>query len=157
MSSDIVATMAGAFERKRIGETSLHVDPALGPVRVDPLRLRQVLDCYLSNALKFTADEGRVEARILPEGETPIPYRGQDTGIWIAESDLPRLFEAFSQVSSGMTRKYEGSGLGLALARRLVEAQGGNVGVRSTPGVGSVFYLVLPRDGGSVSERQAAP
>ena len=69
----------------------------------------------------------------------------EDTGIGIAEADLPGLFVEFHQVSSGRTKEYRGTGLGLALTRRLVESQGGSVGVRSVPGAGSVFHAVLPR------------
>jgi signal transduction histidine kinase len=62
---------------------------------------------------------------------------------------VPRLFTSFQQLSDGLSKRYEGAGLGLALVRRLVEAQGGSVGVRSTLGTGSVFHLVLPRQPGA--------
>ena len=69
----------------------------------------------------------------------------RDTGIGIAAGDLPQLFTEFVQLDGGSTKKQKGTGLGLALAKRLAEAQGGSVGVRSRPGKGSVFHALLPR------------
>jgi len=68
----------------------------------------------------------------------------QDTGIGIRPADVDRLFQDFQQLEAGATSRFQGTGLGLALTRRIVEAQGGTVGVRSSPGAGSVFFAVLP-------------
>ena len=69
----------------------------------------------------------------------------QDFGIGIASSDLPRLFGPFVQLSEGMTKTHAGLGMGLALVRRIVQAQGGSVGVHSELGVGSTFHVILPQ------------
>jgi len=120
------------------------VDPSLGEVVLDAGRLKQMLYNLLSNAIKFTASGGRVELRALPEGER-LRIEVEDTGIGIAAGDLPKLFSQFQQVHVGPAKEFGGTGLGLALTRHLAELHGGSVGVRSTPGVGSVFFLLLPR------------
>ena len=121
------------------------LDPEVANLVLDPARLRQVLYNYLSNAIKFTPGGGLVTIRALPQGPDHVRIEVEDTGIGIAAEDLPRLFTEFQQLESVYTKKHAGTGLGLALTRRLVTAQGGHVGVRSTPGQGSVFHLILPR------------
>ncbi|HKC13667.1 MAG TPA: ATP-binding protein, partial [Vicinamibacteria bacterium] len=112
---------------------------------IDPGRFKQVLYNYLSNALKFTPEAGRVKVRITPEGGDALRLEVGDTGIGIKPEDLGRLFSEFQQLDASTAKRYAGTGLGLALTKRLVEAQGGKVGARSTPGAGSVFYAVLPQ------------
>ncbi len=128
-------------------QVSIHteLDPEVADLVLDPARLRQVLYNYLSNAIKFTPAGGLVTIRALPQGPAHVRIEVEDTGIGIAAEDLPRLFTEFQQLESVYTKKHAGTGLGLALTRRLVTAQGGHVGVRSTPGQGSVFHLILPR------------
>src|SRR5207253_4669586 len=121
------------------------VDPAFGRVMVDPARLKQVLYNYLSNALKFTPSGGLVTVRASPEGADFFRLEVKDTGPGIRPEDLRRLFVEFQQLDAGATKKHAGTGLGLALTKRIVEAQGGSVGVRSAAGAGSVFWAVLPR------------
>lgn len=121
------------------------VDPACTDLAIDPAKLKQVLYNYLSNALKFTGEGGRVCFRALPEGSTHIRLEVEDSGIGIHADDLPNLFTEFRQLDSSASKKYQGTGLGLALTKRIVAAQGGTVGVASTPGRGSTFYAVLPR------------
>jgi signal transduction histidine kinase/DNA-binding response OmpR family regulator len=123
----------------------MEVDPAIGSVALDPARLKQVLYNYLSNALKFTPSGGLVTVRASPEGADFFRLEVHDTGSGIRPEDLSKLFVEFQQLDTGATKKHAGTGLGLALTKRIVEAQGGSVGVRSTPGVGSVFHAVLPR------------
>ncbi len=113
---------------------------------LDQARLRQVLFNYLSNALKFTAAGGRVMARVRTEGEELV-LEVEDTGIGIKAQDIPRLFVGFRQLDGSAKKKYPGTGLGLALTRTVVEAQGGKVGVNSKPGEGSTFYARLPLNG----------
>ncbi|CAN5892427.1 hypothetical protein BH11PSE8_BH11PSE8_28610 [soil metagenome] len=122
-----------------------NIDPALGPLRLDAARLKQVLYNYLSNAIKFTPERGMIIVRARAAGTHHVRIDVEDFGVGIAAADLPRLFTAYEQLDAGSTKKYQGSGLGLALVRRLVMAQGGSVGVRSVAGVGSVFHLVLNR------------
>ena len=145
---DILRTLAA---KKRIA-IDTQIDPALGPLLLDPAKLKQVLYNYLSNALKFTPDEGRVILRALPEGAERFRIEVEDTGIGIRREDMGRLFVEFQQLDASAAKKYAGTGLGLALTRRIVEAQGGEVGVRSTPGAGSVFFAVLPRTTQGVAE-----
>ena len=112
---------------------------------LDPARLKQILYNYLSNALKFTGEGGYVEVRALPEGQDQLRLEVEDTGDGIAPQDLARLFVEFQQLEQGLSRRHAGTGLGLALTRRIAEAQGGSVGVRSVVGKGSVFHAVMPR------------
>ena len=83
--------------------------------------------------------------RVGPEDADTYRIEVEDTGIGIRPEDLGRLFVEFQQLKAGAAKKYQGTGLGLALTKRIVEAQGGRVGVRSTPGTGSVFFAVLPQ------------
>ena len=112
---------------------------------IDPGRLKQVLYNFLSNALKFTPEDGRVTIRIIPAGATDFVIEVEDTGIGISPEDLERLFVEFQQLDTGAAKRYQGTGLGLALTKRIVEAQGGEIAVRSTPGRGSVFSARLAR------------
>jgi PAS domain S-box-containing protein len=129
--------------------------PAALPAVIDPARVKQVMYNYLSNAVKFTAENGRVTC--LVEGDGPQNFRieVEDTGVGISPEDMPRLFSEFEQLSRGH-RPGQGAGLGLALTRRLVEGMGGKVGVRSVVGKGSVFSAVLPLDP-AVRPRERAP
>lgn len=114
-------------------------------VLLDPERLRQVLLNYASNAVKFTPSGGRIEIRVALAGADHLRLEVRDTGIGIATEDIPKLFSEFVQLDAGATRGHKGTGLGLALTKRLVEAQNGSVGVTSRPGRGSIFYALLPR------------
>jgi CheY-like chemotaxis protein len=138
---EIVRTLAAS---KRI-EVRNEIDPALSGIDADPRSIKQILYNYLSNALKFTPEGGTVTIRGKPEGAQRFRIEVEDNGIGISASDTGRLFVEFQQLDSSAGKKYSGTGLGLALTRKIVEAQGGNVGVNSTPGKGSIFYAVLPR------------
>ena len=111
-------------------------------VAVDPDLLRRIAHVLLDNALKFTP-EGAVTVTVGEEGDQRF-LRVQDTGIGISEEFLPYAFEAFRQESDGLQRDYEGNGLGLTLAKRLVEVSNGHIDVESTPGEGSTFTVYLP-------------
>ncbi|HET9484242.1 MAG TPA: ATP-binding protein, partial [Xanthomonadales bacterium] len=125
----------------------MHVDDDLPKVDVDPLRLRQILYNLLSNAIKFTPAGGHVKlAAAADTGHVSIAVA--DTGIGIAAADLPRLFRDFEQIESPNGGKPDGTGLGLALSRRLATMHGGDITVDSAPGRGSTFTVTLPFDGG---------
>ena len=98
----------------------------------------------LANAVKFTPDGGSVllEAQIISAGQ--LEFSVSDTGIGIAEKDMPRLFAPFEQLDSSLARKYEGTGLGLSMVKRLAELHGGAVSVRSELGKGSRFTVRIP-------------
>ena len=129
------------------------VGPGLTHVELDPARLKQVLFNYLSNAIKFTPDGGRVTVRAEAVGDNHFRLEVEDTGLGIAAEDISKLFVEFQQLDSTYSWNQEGTGLGLALTRKLVWAQGGSVGVSSTVGVGSVFHAVLNRVHGTDSEQ----
>lgn len=126
---------------------SLHIEVQadLGPVFLDPSRFQQVLYNYLSNAIKFTPAAGTITVRVTAEGPEKFRLEVEDTGIGMKAEDMSRLFVDFQQLEAGMAKRSQGTGLGLALTKRIVEAQGGSVGVRSVVGKGSTFWAVLPR------------
>jgi PAS domain S-box-containing protein len=124
---------------------STKIDNTLTTVIVDPIKLKQVLYNYLSNAIKFTPDGGKICIRLTQEPHDTFRLEVEDTGIGIRPEDLERLFVEFQQLDSSASKRYQGTGLGLALVKRLVEAQGGRVGVRSIFGEGSTFFVVLPQ------------
>lgn len=114
-------------------------------VTADHVRVRQVLLNLLSNAIKFTPEGGRV--RLLGRAEDGgIRIEVIDTGIGIAPEDQSRLFKEFMQVDTSASRHYEGTGLGLALCKRLVELHGGRIGCESARGQGSTFWFTLPHE-----------
>jgi signal transduction histidine kinase/ActR/RegA family two-component response regulator len=117
-------------------------------VLVDPVRLRQVLVNLVGNSVKFTAS-GAIVITVRPDGTAPdgrqrIAFIVRDTGIGIEADRLESIFQPFTQADGSMTRRYGGTGLGLTLSSRLVVLMGGTIAVRSTPGDGSVFTVVLP-------------
>ncbi len=114
----------------------------------DALRLRQVLFNLVSNGVKFT-DHGTVTLTIAPREGDALEFSVEDTGIGIEADVLPRLFTVFEQADASTTRRYGGSGLGLALARQLVGLMGGALEVTSSPGVGSRFFFTLSLPRGS--------
>jgi PAS domain S-box-containing protein len=116
-----------------------------GVIEADPKRLKQILVNLLTNAVKFTPESGRIGLKL--EAASPdesVRITVWDTGIGIATEDQERLFTAFTQIDSGLTRTQEGSGLGLALVRRLTHMHGGTVTLDSDPGRGSRFIVALP-------------
>ena len=142
--SELGDVLHTSLQRKSI-QFEVKIDEALSGLVIDPARLKQVLYNYLSNAIKFTPSGGHVTVSAHAEGPDQFRLEVEDTGIGIAPDDLPRLFVDFQQLDAGYSKLHQGTGLGLALTRRLVEAQGGSVGARSTLGVGSVFHVVLDR------------
>jgi protein-histidine pros-kinase len=112
---------------------------------IDPFKLKQILLNYVSNAIKFTPEGGKVTIRIAPL-QTGKMFRVEveDTGIGVASENFEKLFVEFQQLDSSVAKKYQGTGLGLALTKRLVQALGGDVEVRSTVGQGSTFAATLP-------------
>ncbi len=131
------------------------------PARVigDAGRLRQILINILGNAVKFTAT-GHITLQVLA-GNKPgqLRFSVVDTGIGIDPSILPRLFDRFTQADASITREYGGSGMGLAICRKLVELMGGRIGARSRPGQGSVFFfhVQMPTDTESESATAGPP
>ena len=143
-------------------------------VVADGVRVRQVLFNFLSNASKFTGEGGSIiltalgtRAPLAPPADRAGDDRKlvtkdvvwvsvADTGIGIAPEDMPKLFQEFSQVDSSASRQAQGTGLGLALSKKLVELHGGTIGAESLPGRGSTFWFILPADG-PVRRSQRSP
>ena len=147
---DIVDSQVSAAEAAgNVLEWAWSGDPVTW-VRTDPSRLQQILVNLVGNAIKFT-ENGRiiVEAeRVLPapEGAVQVEIRIIDTGIGIPEQEQARIFDDFQTTNAGFGRAVGGTGLGLGIARRFVMAMGGDIGVESAPGDGSVFWVRLPFD-----------
>ncbi|WP_137894755.1 response regulator [Ramlibacter sp. 2FC] len=159
----------------------LDVPDHAGDIGADARKVKQIVYNLLSNAVKFTPEGGevRVSARAVKRGEMrlvapqgggchqlPLPQseyedfleiRVCDNGIGIDRADLPRLFQAFLQLDSSLARQHDGTGLGLAMVRRLTELHGGTVGVASAPGCGSCFAVWLPWRKTLEEARQAEP
>ena len=149
-----LATKTAEIIRGRAGEqgNKLILDiPERLPVplvRTDPTRLRQVLLNLLSNAVKFT-HKGRVTLRLRQfhrEGVLHLRFEVEDTGIGIDPAGLAKLFQPFTQVDASISRKYGGTGLGLTICKQIVEKLGGELGVRSEPGQGSLFWMEVPAE-----------
>jgi signal transduction histidine kinase len=109
----------------------------------DRRRVKQVLINLLGNAVKFTPQGGRITIRVFPAGEG-IAVAVRDTGIGIAAKDIPKAMERFGQVDSALSRKYDGVGLGLPLARSLMELHDGSLRLESVPGEGTVVTVTFP-------------
>jgi PAS domain S-box-containing protein len=144
----LVGELEGAFAEtasaKGLELACLVEDPVPYGLGGDPVRLREVLSHVLGNAVKFTS-EGTVVLRASLAGVGPteavVRFDVTDTGIGVPPEAQERLFRPFSQADGSSSRKYGGTGLGLALSKRLVEAMGGDIGVRSRPGQGSTFWF----------------
>lgn len=127
-------------------------------INIDPLRVRQILINLLSNAVKFTPSGGQISFKAkVHEHSSSIEFHVIDTGIGIAPTDLPKLFQAFVQLDSRLNRQYEGTGLGLSLVKRLVDLQKGHIYVESVPNEGSSFRVCLPYELNSADLRSAQP
>jgi signal transduction histidine kinase len=142
-----VCNVQGALAAARGITLEIAVHDDASHAELDPLRLRQVLYNYLSNAIKFSDRGGRVVVRTKPHGTDMFCLEVQDDGVGIRREDAERLFTEFEQLAPRSTRRAAGTGLGLALTRKLVEAQVGSVGVRSDRETrkGATFFAVLPR------------
>jgi PAS domain S-box-containing protein len=152
-----VATMLELSAEEKGLELCCETDPALeSPAVGDPARVRQVLVNLVNNAIKFTS-QGEVTVRAQLRGEVEgTQYVGvevRDTGVGIASDAQKKLFQPFSQVDASTTRAHGGSGLGLAICHELVRRMGGEIGVDSTPGVGSTFWFTLRLDPPSAEPR----
>jgi signal transduction histidine kinase len=137
----VVLVRERATRKGLVLETALA--PALGAVRADQRKIKQVLLNLLSNAVKFTPEGGRVEVRA-ERADDHVEVSVSDTGIGIAVEDQETVFEEFRQVGTDYAKKHEGTGLGLTLSRKFVELHGGRIAVKSRLGDGSTFTFTLP-------------
>ncbi|MFN2133649.1 MAG: response regulator [Anaerolineae bacterium] len=143
-----------AAKGKRI-KTSLALSSSATEIEADGRRLKQILVNLLSNAVKFTPEGGEIGLRVQDDPAHDMTHFSVwDTGIGIAAEDIARLFRPFVQVDSSLSRRYQGTGLGLALVDRLTKMHGGRVSVKSKVGSGSCFTVSLPRRTGETAQAQ---
>lgn len=121
---------------------SAHTDTVIKRVRADDRRLRQILINLLSNAVKFTPEGGEVRVSCFRE-DSALVITVRDTGIGMAPEDLPKAMMVFGQVETKVTRKVEGTGLGLPLVKHLVELHGGTLTIESEVGAGTTAIVRL--------------
>jgi PAS domain S-box-containing protein len=140
---EVRAGMLPKAQNKHI-VVGVEISPGLDAVTLDEQRFKQILYNLLSNALKFTDDGGDVKINAEFEGTHRFRLSVRDSGIGIKPEDIERLFKEFEQLETGTDRHFAGTGLGLALTRKIVEMQGGTIEVESEVGKGSTFTVVLP-------------
>ncbi len=143
LTAGVTATLAPLAQKKGLA-LQCRLDPAVPPcVLGDPVRLRQILFNLLGNAVKFTTS-GAVTLRLAPGPEGGVQVTVTDTGIGLSSDQIAGLFQPFAQADPSTARRFGGSGLGLSICRLLVSLMGGEIGVESTPGRGSRFWVHLP-------------
>lgn len=153
--SDALASMTPQAEKKHI-QIESHIQGELPRVPVDAPRMQRVLYNLIQNAIRYTPDDGTVTLTLRGNREG-VELTVMDTGEGIPETDLPHIFDRFYRGEAARTRDSRsavsgsGAGLGLAIARGIIEAHGGSISANSTPGQGSVFHVVLPSTIGAVS------
>ena len=148
-----VLDMIGGQEAARELKITSEVDQSLPLIQADQRKLRQIALNLMSNAVKFTPAGGTIVLRAFAQGSDMVRVEVADTGAGIAPEDCEYIFSEFGQARNAMTSDAVGTGIGLALTRRLVELHGGKIGVESDLGVGSTFWFMLPtRVSGPVNE-----
>ena len=140
--SESIHLLRGRSEKARVG-MNLTVGDNVPLLTDDARRIRQVVLNILSNGLKFTADGGSVDVSVGWSADGHV-IRIQDTGIGIAPDDIATALEPFGQVDNRLSRVYEGTGLGLPLAKRLVERHDGSLTLESAVGVGTIVTIRFP-------------
>jgi signal transduction histidine kinase len=145
------AAIAVVGERHKGGlPVPVHIEVAPGVMlRADPDRLGQVLRALVDNAVKFSDGHGRVLVRAAPGSASAVLVEVIDEGIGIPAEDVPRIFERFYQVDNTATRRFGGTGMGLALVRRVVEAHGATIDVETRVGSGTRVSLRWPEPSGA--------
>lgn len=159
-----VGSSISSLVKKKNQDFTIEMGKHLPPIEADSRKIRQILLNLLSNAIKFTPEEGRITLKVqhypgLPSADfcpvagqlAPSPkgyfeIRVEDTGIGIDPKDIDEIFNVFEQVDSSFTRKYQGTGLGLALTKQFVEMHGGAIWVESQLGKGAKFFLLIPAE-----------
>jgi PAS domain S-box-containing protein len=141
--ADVVAVVSPMTGDRAIA-VDTRIEPDVAQAHLDLHKFKRILHNLLSNAAKFTDPGGRIQIQAARGDGCSLRLSVSDTGIGIAPSDLAKLFVEFQQIDAGVARRYQGSGLGLALTRKLVEFQGGTIDVVSAPGEGSTFTVELP-------------
>ena len=159
---DCLTILAPAAHAKQLELVSLIYRDTPLALQGDPQRLKQVMTNLVSNAIKFT-HEGTIAVRAMVEDESDdraqLRISVQDTGVGLSDDDLRSLFQAFSQADNSLSRQAGGTGLGLVISKRLIEQMGGEIGVDSSPGTGSEFWisLTLPKARDDTDDLPRAP
>ncbi|MBN1487339.1 MAG: PAS domain S-box protein [Anaerolineae bacterium] len=136
--------MIKEMARKKQLNLSMSFGGQVERIYADQRRLKQILVNLLSNAVKFTPEGGQVGLEVTADEDNTVHFTIWDTGIGIKEGDMSRLFQTFVQLDSRLSRQYEGTGLGLSLAQKLIDMHGGSIAVESEEGGGSHFTVSLP-------------
>jgi PAS domain S-box-containing protein len=144
-AADEVCTIMRPFALKKNITINLEVADPVDAVTLDLRKLKQMLYNLLSNAIKFSHEEGVVKLAIRTGAQELIEIAVKDSGIGIKRDDLPRIFREFEQLESGASRRFPGTGLGLALTKKIVELHNGSIRVETEFGKGSTFTIALPR------------
>jgi PAS domain S-box-containing protein len=139
-----VETFAVPLARKKRIELSFHLETSLREIYSDENKLKTILYDLVSNAIKFTPENGSVSVKFTSADDTTLTAIIEDTGIGISGEDLRKLFKPFSQLDSSLTRNFEGVGLGLYIVKEFVEMLDGSIEVESEPGQGSIFSFTIP-------------
>ena len=149
---DLVTTIESClmFVREQAEDKGLslvsRLPPRFPPFRGDRRRLKQIFINLLQNAVKFTDRGGTVTVSLGHETGAPVHVMVEDTGIGMSAAEIPRALERFSQVGTGLQRQYEGTGLGLPLARSLAKLHGGEIEIESSEGIGTTVKVILPEN-----------
>ncbi len=139
----LVASFSALTKKKKI-KVKLQLDNNIPPLSTDASKVQQILYNFLSNAVKFTPEKGRIEIRANMQGEQTVRIAVSDTGPGIAETDKEKIFEKFRQADGSITRQSTGSGLGLAISKELAAMLAGSIGIESETDKGSTFWLDIP-------------
>jgi Amt family ammonium transporter len=158
---ELIQASVGMFREKMLKHNiklDYAIEDGLDEVGADQRKLKQIMVSLLSNAVKFTAEGGNIHITVRKvqdkgsggkerspgEDDRALEFSVEDTGIGIAEEDIPKLFQAFRQLESPYQKKYGGAGLGLFLTKRLVELHGGRIWAESEKGKGAKFTFLIP-------------
>ena len=144
--SEVEMVIKPLIEKKK-QNLNIKVDEDISTLKADKTMFKHMLYNLLSNAIKFTPEEGEISLTAVVESrekDSLLKLSVTDTGIGIKKEDQDRIFSEFEQVDSSFSRKYEGTGLGLALTKRFVELHGGEISVESEEGKGATFTIVMP-------------
>jgi signal transduction histidine kinase len=142
---DEVCTIMRPIAAKRDITITVDSPPSAAMVNLDLRKFKQVLYNLLSNAVKFSHEEGVVKLAIALDAKDRLQIQVKDSGIGIKDDDLPRIFREFEQLESEASRRFPGTGLGLALTKKIVELHNGSIRVQSQFGKGSTFSITMPR------------
>ncbi len=140
-----VSSIVSPMVKKKNLNLKVDVEKDIDAVKLDQQKVKQILYNLLSNAAKFTDENGKIEVSASSLNTNLVRLQVRDSGIGIRREDLAKLFIEFQQLDAGADRRYQGTGLGLALTKRIVELLNGTIDVESEPGKGTTFTVILPR------------